>query len=99
MIASRPVLAKRDSPRCKPGDGEQEIRGLRRIGRIDHGLGIPLAGNEAGIAVLPSVKLQVEERRRAASSANVGRWASTRAMKRVTRPAGRITSDEALKSW
>ena len=55
------LIVERATPRRKSDDGEQEVGGLRRIGRNRHGLGAALARDEAGVTTLPSVELPIEE--------------------------------------
>src|SRR6516164_2102627 len=55
------IPAEREAPRRLRGDGEQEVGGLRRIGTITGELGRAVSRDEAGVAVLPSVELAVEE--------------------------------------
>jgi len=55
------IPAERDAPRSQAGDGEQEIGGLWGIGTVAGELRRSLRRDEAGVAVLPSVELAVEE--------------------------------------
>src|SRR5262245_65521973 len=55
------IPAERAAPRRKPDDGEQEIGGLRRIGTTGGELRRAFRRDEAGVAMLPSVELAVEE--------------------------------------
>src|SRR5262245_15470577 len=61
MIGRLRIPAERAAPRRKPDDGEQEIGGLRRIGTTGGELRRAFRGDEAGVAMLPSVELAVEE--------------------------------------
>ena len=88
MIVRLRIPAERAAPRREPDDGEQEIGGLRRIGTTGGELRRAFRRDEAGVAMLPSVELAVEEGTAVPSFAKVGRWASTRAMKRLARSAG-----------
>src|SRR6516165_11165809 len=55
------IPAERDAARSQAGDGEQEIGGLWGIGTVAGELRRSLRRDEAGVAVLPSVELAVEE--------------------------------------
>src|SRR5215831_19852032 len=55
------IPAERAAPRREPDDGEQEIGGLRRIGTTGGELRRVFRRDEAGVAMLPSVELAVEE--------------------------------------
>src|SRR5262245_55902760 len=55
------LVAERATPRRKSDDCEQEVGGLRRIGRNGSRLGAAFGRDEAGIAALPSVELPIEE--------------------------------------
>src|SRR5215471_21781613 len=61
MIVRLRIPAERAAPRRKPDDGEQEIGGLRRIGTTSGELRRAFRRDEAGVAMLPSVELAVEE--------------------------------------
>jgi hypothetical protein len=61
IITSRDLASQLGAWGHEPGDGEHEIGGLRRIGRIDDGLGRALGRDEAGVAALPAVELSVEK--------------------------------------
>src|SRR5262245_8106034 len=61
MIIRLRIPAERDAPRCEASDGEQEIGGLRRIGTTGGELRRAFRRDEAGVAMLPSVELAVEE--------------------------------------
>ena|SRR6516165_10191926 len=99
MIIRLRIPAERDAPRCEASDGEQEIGGLRRIGTTGGELRRAFRRDEAGVAVLPSVELAVEKGTGSPSSGKVGRWASTRAMKRLARSAVRRISGVLAWSW
>jgi hypothetical protein len=57
----RPVPAKRDASRRERGDREQKVGGLWGVGRIGGGLRRAFGCEEAGVAVLPTLELAVEE--------------------------------------
>src|SRR5712691_2097527 len=59
MVASH--VSQLGAARGQPGDGEQEVGRLRRIGLIDNGLGGALGRDETGVAVLPAIELPVEK--------------------------------------
>src|SRR5262249_27090567 len=61
MIVRLRIPAERAAPRREPDDGEQEIGGLRRIGTTGGELRRAFRRDEAGVAMLPSVELAVEE--------------------------------------
>src|SRR5262244_3339594 len=61
MIVRLCIPAERAAPRREPDDGEQEVGGLRRIGTTGGELRRAFRRDEAGVAVLPSVELAVEE--------------------------------------
>ena len=61
MIVHPRIPAERAAPRREPDDGEQEIDGLRRIGTTGGDLRRAFRRDEAGVAMLPSVELAVEE--------------------------------------
>src|SRR5262245_44440309 len=60
-LMAGPAAGQRLTPRREDGDGQQEIGGLRRIGRIGGGLRRALRGDETGIAILPALQLAIEE--------------------------------------
>src|SRR5262249_59846925 len=61
MVPRLRIPAERAAPRREPDDGEQEIGGLRRIGATGGELRRAFRRDEAGVAMLPSVELAVEE--------------------------------------
>src|SRR5215471_21870623 len=56
-----PSTAERAAPRRKRADGQQEVGGLRQIAGAGGELRGALRRDKAGVAVLPSLELAIEE--------------------------------------
>src|SRR5262249_20184447 len=61
MAISLAESAERDPARRQLGDRDEEVGGLRCVGAVADRLGGAVAGDEAGVAVLPADQLPVEE--------------------------------------